>query len=132
MNDFHQLASAVGIREDEYTPFKFLTNTSAIMTDIDSEYLEIYLEDTDEHGRQQLVLYCPKDEQEHTVTIVEPTAERISVIQNELAALLFGGGDSLLEPEPGETAAHGEQDAADAQLSSDPRVHDSLEKTDDS
>jgi hypothetical protein len=49
------------------------------------------LEDTqhDEHGREKLVLYCPRDESTHEVRSVMPGDERIQEIQNELARLLF-------------------------------------------
>ena len=50
------------------------------------------LEDSeqDESGRELLVLHCARNDQEYKTPVAEPTAERITEIQNELAKLLFG------------------------------------------
>ncbi len=53
------------------------------------------LEDTehDEQGREVLVVYCPREEMEFRVPVVEPGAQRIQQIQEELAKLLFAQAD---------------------------------------
>ena len=38
---------------------------------------------------EEMLLYCPSNEQEYRVPVVEPNAERIEQIQEELAQLLF-------------------------------------------
>ena len=58
----------------------------------------------DEQGAERLVLYCPKDEQEYFAPIVEPTAERARVIQDELAELLFSGGGAIVDSLAGQEA----------------------------
>jgi hypothetical protein len=45
--------------------------------------------ETDEHGREVMVVYCPRNETEYKVPVVTPTPERIREIQDELANLLF-------------------------------------------
>ena len=40
-------------------------------------------------GTEVLVVYCPKNEQQYRIPVVMPEAERIQVIQQELAATLF-------------------------------------------
>jgi hypothetical protein len=49
------------------------------------------LEDTqtDEHGREVMVLYCPRKECEFHVVVTNPGNERIAEMQIELAELLF-------------------------------------------
>ena len=49
------------------------------------------LEETekDEQGRETMILYCPRNENEYSVAAVMPTAERVKEIQEELASLLF-------------------------------------------
>ncbi len=49
------------------------------------------LEETEEteNGQQVLVLFCPKNEAEYRIAVSDPTPERIAVIQDELAQLLF-------------------------------------------
>jgi hypothetical protein len=47
------------------------------------------LEDNDD-APDELVVFCPKNEQTYKVAIVDPPAERIEAIQNELTELLFG------------------------------------------
>lgn len=48
------------------------------------------LEETEtQAGDEVMVLYCPKKESEFRVPVVDPTAERVSEIQNELELLLF-------------------------------------------
>jgi hypothetical protein len=51
----------------------------------------VRLEETeeDEQGQEVLILYCPKKEAEYKVPVVDPTPQRIGVIQEELAQLLF-------------------------------------------
>ncbi len=44
--------------------------------------------DADEHGREVLVLYCPRRETTYHVPSVDPAASRIEQIQEELAKLL--------------------------------------------
>ena len=52
-------------------------------------------EDTeqDEQGREVLVVYCPREEMEFRVPVVEPGAQRIQQIQEELVKLLFAQAD---------------------------------------
>ncbi len=52
----------------------------------------VRLEDseTDEQGREVMVLYSPRSESELKVPVVEPSEARINEIQEELAQLLFG------------------------------------------
>ena len=45
----------------------------------------------DPDGREVLILYSPRQECEHRVAVVLPTAERVEAIQNELAQLLQTG-----------------------------------------
>jgi len=51
----------------------------------------VRLEEVDRQhkDRQKLVVYCPKNETEYQVPVMEPTPERIVEIQDELAKLLF-------------------------------------------
>jgi hypothetical protein len=51
------------------------------------------LEDSehDERGREVLVLYSPRDETMHRVTVIMPGSERTGQIQEELDRLLFAG-----------------------------------------
>jgi hypothetical protein len=44
--------------------------------------------ETDEHGRETLVVYCPRNESEYRVTVVTPGEQRVNEIQEELARLL--------------------------------------------
>jgi hypothetical protein len=46
-------------------------------------------EETDEQGREVLVLFCPRNEQEYRTVVAMPAAERVQEIQNELAQLLY-------------------------------------------
>ncbi len=46
--------------------------------------------ETDEQGRELLVLHCTRNSQEYKTPAVDPTPDRITEIQNELATLLFG------------------------------------------
>ena len=70
------------------------------------------LEETEagEDGVSKLVLYCPKDEREYFAPIVEPTPERVKVIQDELAELLFGGGVAGI-PESAKSDSPGSEEA---------------------
>lgn len=43
----------------------------------------------DEEGDETMILYCPRNETEYRVAVVEPAGDRIREIQDELAALLF-------------------------------------------
>lgn len=45
--------------------------------------------ETDEQGREVLVLFCPRNEQEYRTPVVDPSPERIAQIQDELARLLY-------------------------------------------
>jgi hypothetical protein len=47
----------------------------------------------DAEGRETLLLYSPRQECEHRVAVVLPTAERVEAIQNELAQLLQTGSN---------------------------------------
>lgn len=49
------------------------------------------LEDSehDEHGAEQLVLYCPRNEKTYKTPVVTPAEQRAAEIQEELAELLF-------------------------------------------
>lgn len=49
------------------------------------------LEETEraDNGAESLILFCPKNDAEYRVAVVEPTPERALAIQNELAELLF-------------------------------------------
>jgi hypothetical protein len=51
----------------------------------------VRLEETerDDDGREIMHLYCPSEESEFQVPVVEPTPQRIEEIQAELASLLF-------------------------------------------
>jgi hypothetical protein len=51
----------------------------------------VRLEETqrNESGEEEMLLYCPSREQEFQVKVVEPGAERIAQIQEELTQLLF-------------------------------------------
>lgn len=44
--------------------------------------------ETEETGQDVLVLYCPRDESEHRMKVMQPGRSRIASIQDELAALL--------------------------------------------
>jgi hypothetical protein len=45
--------------------------------------------DRSQPGQEQLVLFCPRREQEYRVNVSTPSQERIKQIQEELARLLF-------------------------------------------
>ena len=45
--------------------------------------------ETDEQGRETLVVYCSRNENEYKVPVVDPDDQRITDVQNELAQLLF-------------------------------------------
>lgn len=51
----------------------------------------VRLEDTetDESGRELLVVFCPRTEREYRVPVVTPDAARADAIQEELAKLLY-------------------------------------------
>ena len=53
------------------------------------------LEETerDEQGREIMILYCPRDENEYSVIAAMPSEERAKEIQEELANLLFAQGE---------------------------------------
>jgi hypothetical protein len=48
--------------------------------------------ETDEQGREVMVLYCPRREAMYRVLSMTPSDERAREIQNELADLLFADG----------------------------------------
>lgn len=62
-------------------------------------------------GQESLVLYCAKEETEYTVPVTEPTADRVRVIQDQLAELLFAGAG---------TESPSEDDSEPAAAKSDP------------
>ncbi len=45
--------------------------------------------ETDEAGNEQLVLYCPKNETDYRVAVLDPSPERAAEIQDELSKLLY-------------------------------------------
>lgn len=45
--------------------------------------------ETDDEGRELMVVFCPKNETEYKVVTVPPSGARINEIQDELARLLF-------------------------------------------
>jgi hypothetical protein len=51
--------------------------------------LRMEREDRDAHGRQVLVVYCPRRETSYQVVVAVPEEARIQPIQEELAQLLF-------------------------------------------
>ncbi len=55
----------------------------------------VRLEEThkDEVTGEALTVYCPKDEQEYEVKVEHPPAERVELIQRQLAELLFAAVD---------------------------------------
>jgi len=50
--------------------------------------------ETDDEGREVMVMYCPRRETTLRTPIAMPTSERTEQIQNELAALLYADGES--------------------------------------
>ncbi len=46
--------------------------------------------ETDGQGREVMVLFCPRKEQEYKVVVANPEQQRIAAIQDELGQLLFG------------------------------------------
>lgn len=55
--------------------------------------LRLEATERDEQGREILVVYCPREEMEFRVPVVEPGTQRIQQIQEELAKLLFAQAD---------------------------------------
>jgi hypothetical protein len=55
----------------------------------------VRLEDTetDDTGRELLVLYCPRNENEYKTAVVMPNDQRAAEIQEELAQLLFANAE---------------------------------------
>ena len=49
--------------------------------------------ETDDRGREVLVLYCPRRETTYRVMAATPDQARVDAIQEELASLLFAGAD---------------------------------------
>ncbi len=47
--------------------------------------------ETDETGREVLVVFCPRTEAEYRVPVAMPEGDRAQKIQDELVQLLFGG-----------------------------------------
>ena len=45
--------------------------------------------EAEENGDETMILYCPRNETEYRVAVVEPTGDRIGEIQDDLAELLF-------------------------------------------
>jgi hypothetical protein len=50
--------------------------------------------ETEETGREVLVVFCPRTEAEYRVPVVMPEGDRAQKIQDELVQLLFGGSGS--------------------------------------
>ncbi len=48
--------------------------------------------ETNDAGQEVFIVYCPKDEQEYQVPVVDPDESRILQIQDELTNLLFATG----------------------------------------
>lgn len=49
--------------------------------------------ETDDQGRELMVVFCPKNDTEHKVLSAPPAGPRITEIQEELARLLFADAD---------------------------------------
>jgi hypothetical protein len=49
--------------------------------------------ETDEQGREVMVLYCPRNEKTYRVLSMTPSDERAQEIQQELASLLFADAE---------------------------------------
>jgi hypothetical protein len=49
--------------------------------------------ETDEQGREVMVVYCPRKEDHLKFAVVDPGPSRVEEIQEELAKLLFAGAD---------------------------------------
>lgn len=45
--------------------------------------------ETDEQGREQLLLFCPRNEQEYRTLVAMPADDRVQQIQQELGRLLY-------------------------------------------
>ena len=61
---------------------------------LDAErFMPVRMEETrmDEQRGEVMVMYCPRNEREYEVAVVSPTERRVREIQQEIAALLFGG-----------------------------------------
>jgi hypothetical protein len=43
-------------------------------------------------GTETMILFCPKNETEYRVQVVDPSSDRVAAIQDELANLLFSMG----------------------------------------
>ncbi|MEM8680016.1 MAG: hypothetical protein AAGF97_11740 [Planctomycetota bacterium] len=81
---------------------KYFDELAALAAEADKRYvlgllmvrrrmMRLEATETDADGREHLVLYCPKKEEEYKVPVVTPTPERVQVIQQQLADLLFSG-----------------------------------------
>ena len=53
-------------------------------------------------GKDVMVLYCGKNETEYRVTVTDPTAAKVTAIEDELAGLLFGNDEGAEETESNE------------------------------
>ncbi len=49
--------------------------------------------ETDEQGREVMVVFCPRKEDHLRFVVADPTPARVEEIQEELAKLLFAGAD---------------------------------------
>jgi len=79
---FEQLASQVDKQDVRYVLALLLIRRRVV---------RLEETETDDDGNEVMVLYCPRKETEYQVPVVDPTAERIGQIQEELARMLFGG-----------------------------------------
>ena len=48
--------------------------------------------ESDDSGAQTLILHCPRNEEEYKVTVMPPSQQRATQIQQELSKLLFAKG----------------------------------------
>ena len=49
--------------------------------------------ETDDAGRETMMLYCPRNENQYQALVVPPSTERIAQIQQDVGRLLFGSDD---------------------------------------
>ena len=51
--------------------------------------LRLEATETDDQGRELLLLFCPKNENEYVIPVMEPVGDRVNEIQEALSRLLF-------------------------------------------
>lgn len=56
---------------------------------IQRRLLRLEESETSEDGSETMILFCPKNETEYRVAVVDPSSDRVATIQDELANLLF-------------------------------------------